>query len=553
MEKKKEQVLIRQFKEMLEELDPCMDDFLYVLDYKNDYYCISPSAVERFHIPSSQFHDVNNILRSLVYEQDFQSLSEDLDMVFNRKKDFHNMQYRWLDKEGNPIWINCRGRVILDDEENPEYLVGCINEIGKKPKADNVSGLLGEFSLQTEMKNIGHCDGFVLRIGIDDFKDINENKGIDYGDMILRKTAECISAVVAPEQKLYRIVADEFMVVDFCGEDAEDAEILYDTIKAKINCFIEEIGYEVFYTVSGGVLQFCDVEDQSYLNLMKLSGFALCEAKKGGKNKLYRYVEQDYLNYLREKELLQILRRCVKNNFEGFETYFQPIMNTKGNEMFGAETLLRFCTEETGMVSPVKFIPLLEESGLIIPVGKWVLDQAMQACRRIQEKMPDFKASVNLSYIQVMKSNVLNEIVEGMERYGLKKGSVIIEITESGFLESNMNLIHFCEGLKMHGIPIALDDFGTGYSNFHYLYNLNPSTIKIDRSFTLKALNSDYEFNLLRHMVEMAHSINLTLCIEGIETGQELGRICEIRPDYIQGYYYGKPCPLETFIKKFVK
>ena len=213
---------------------------------------------------------------------------------------------------------------------------------------------------------------------------------------------------------------------------------------------------------------------------------------------------------------------------------------------------MRFWTEETGAVSPVEFIPLLEESGLIIPVGKWILHQAMDACSKIRKTMPEFRISVNLSYIQVLKSNVLGEILSGMEKYDLDPGSIIIELTESGFLESDHNFIGFCQGLRENGILLALDDFGTGYSNFHYLYNLSPNTIKIDRSFTLKALNNDYEFNLLQHMVDMTHSIDLKLCIEGIETQQELQKISKMGPDYIQGYYFGKPCALPKFLEDHI-
>ena len=177
----------------------------------------------------------------------------------------------------------------------------------------------------------------------------------------------------------------------------------------------------------------------------------------------------------------------------------------------------------------------------------------MAACSKIQQYIPDFRVSVNLSYIQVLRSNVLNEILDGVSHYNLKKGSILIELTESGFLESNANFISFCDGLRKHEIPLALDDFGTGYSNFHYLYNLSPNTIKIDRSFTLKALNNDYEYNLLKYVVDMTHSIDLKLCIEGIETKTELDKICEMKPDYIQGYYFGKPCALEQFLDDFIE
>lgn len=554
MEENLNRVSISQFENIISILNPCMDDYIYILDFKNDFYCISENALERFPIPGSRMQNATDQFPKFVYADDLDLLNEDIDMILKKEKDFHNLQYRWVDKDGKVIWINCRGRILKDIEGNPEFLIGCINEIGKKSKADNVSGLLGDISLQNELrtKTKERLEGFILRIGIDNFKEINENKGIGYGDMILRKTAECIQKVASKKQKVYRMVADEFIIIDY-KESVEEAQWLYKRIRERIDMFIEENGYEVFYTISAGIVNLSDITNQSYENLMKLSEFSLSKAKECGKNTYYVYVKGDYHAFLHKKDLIRIMRRAVNHNFEGFETYFQPIMDIKKNRLSGAETLLRFKTEETGMISPGEFIPLLEESGLIIPVGKWVLHQAMAACSQIQKIIPDFRISVNVSYIQVLKSDVLGEITEAIATYGLPKGSVVMELTESGFLESDSNFINFCEGLKNNGIPLALDDFGTGYSNFHYLYNLNPHTIKIDRSFTLKALNSDYEYNLLQHMVEMTHSIDLKLCIEGIETKEELDRICEISPDYIQGFYFGKPSPLGTFLKEYVE
>ena len=195
---------------------------------------------------------------------------------------------------------------------------------------------------------------------------------------------------------------------------------------------------------------------------------------------------------------------------------------------------------------------MLEESGLIIPVGRWILYRALEACKEIQKVIPGFRVSVNVSYVQVLRSNILEDIIEGIKKYELAPSSLLIELTESGFLEENTNFIRFCEGLKEYGIPLALDDFGTGYSNFHYLSHLTPHTIKIDRSFTLKALKNDYEFGLLQHMADMTHSIDSKFCIEGIETKEELTKICKMGPDYIQGYYFGKPCAYESFVEAHV-
>ena len=554
MEEKKRETTFNQIKQVINILSPCVDNYLYVLDIKNDVYYISANALERFPIQEQEFQNVFETLKKFVYPSDIGILQADLMQMLRREKDFHNLQYRWLNKEGNAVWINCRGSVICDEDGEYKFLVGSINEIGEKQKADNVSGLLGESSLQEEINSqkTKHNSGFMLRIGIDNFKEINENIGMDYGDMVLRKTAECIAEVISPSQKLYRIVADEFVILDFSKKGAVEAQKLFNKIRWKVSLFIEENQYEVFFTLSAGVLDFTEVKMESYTDLMKWAEFSLNEAKNRGKNTSYEFNEKDYQGFLRHRQLIQIMRQSVNHNFKGFEAYFQPIVDIKEGRIVNAETLLRFHTEETGMVSPGEFIPLLEESGLIIPVGKWVLHQAMKACREIQKTIPDFRVSVNLSYIQVLKSNVLDEILRSVKRYGLKPGSIVIELTESGFWEADGNFIGFCNGLKENGIPLALDDFGTGYSNFHYLYNLSPNTIKIDRSFTLKALKSSYEFNLLQHMVDMTHSINLKLCIEGIETEEELKKICEMGPDYIQGYYFGKPCPIKQFLNDFV-
>ncbi len=545
-----------QFKNIIQMIDPCMDDYLYIFDLWNDYYCISPSAAERFRIPDYQFYNAGYYFDKLIHPADAAALFADLELVKSNQRPFHNMEYRWLDKDGNPVWINCRGRVTYDAEGKPEFLVGCINEIGQKQRADNVSGALGETSLKRVFDQYSgeRLNGFILRLGIDNFKEINENRGIDYGDMILRKTAECIEQALTEGQRFYRIVADEFIVLDLAEAHGElEASQLYKQIRAFLDTFIEQNSYEVFYTISAGILPLSVVHHQDYVNLMKLSEFALNEAKERGKNQHYVYEKVDYQMFLHKRKLIKTMRQAVNNEYAGFEAYFQPIVDINRKRLIGAETLLRFHSEEFGLISPVEFIPLLEESGLIIPVGKWVLEQALAACSKIQKSVPNFRVSVNLSYIQVLKSNVLSEILAGMEKYALKPGSLMIELTESGFLEANANFIKFCEGLHDNGILLALDDFGTGYSNFHYLYNLNPDTIKIDRSFTVKALNNEYEYNLLHHMVDMTNSIDLKLCIEGIETDEELSRICEMSPDYIQGYYFGKPCPYEAFLENHIE
>lgn len=569
-----------QMEYIVELFNPCMDDYLYVFDLQKDCYKISKHATERFLLPGDNFDDAAKAHHTFVYSEDQSRLDDEFRRIMSGEIVFHNMHYRWLDRAGKPVWINCRGRVLNDADGKPHFLVGCINEIGQKQKADNVSGLLGESSLSAYVEQFedGLPDGFFLRIGIDDFRDINGDFGMEYGDYILKSTADCIAENIKPSQRLYRILADEFMVVDFSGGDMEAATELYKNIRKSLDTFIEENGYKSVFTISAGAVDTAKTSG-TYENIMKLSEYALNTAKEQGKNRCYIYMQEDYDVFLRKKQITRQLHHAVNHVFEGFETYYQPIVDTKTRRLVGAEALMRFsmpercedgetkkeavCVGEDGhdadekvhweRISPVEFIPLLEETGLIIPAGKWMLHQAISTCSRWQKYIPNFRININLSYVQVMKSRVLTEILTALRLYGLEPSAVGIELTESGYLDTNTHFQKLWDGLKKNGVLVILDDFGTGYSNLHCLGDLRPNYIKIDRSFTLKALNNQYEHDLMTQIITMTHKLDLTICVEGIETEDEFAKISELDPDYIQGFLFGKPQPAEEFYENLIK
>lgn len=569
-----------QMEYIVELFNPCMDDYLYVFDLQKDCYKISKHATERFLLPGDNFDDAAKAHHTFVYSEDQSRLDDEFRRIMSGEIVFHNMHYRWLDRAGKPVWINCRGRVLNNADGKPHFLVGCINEIGQKQKADNVSGLLGESSLSAYVEQFedGLPDGFFLRIGIDDFRDINGDFGMEYGDYILKSTADCIAENIKPSQRLYRILADEFMVVDFSGGDMEAATELYKNIRKSLDTFIEENGYKSVFTISAGAVDTAKTSG-TYENIMKLSEYALNTAKEQGKNRCYIYMQEDYDVFLRKKQITRQLHHAVNHGFEGFETYYQPIVDTKTRRLVGAEALMRFsmpercedgetkkeavCVGEDGhdadekvhweRISPVEFIPLLEETGLIIPAGKWMLHQAISTCSRWQKYIPNFRININLSYVQVMKSRVLTEILTALRLYGLEPSAVGIELTESGYLDTNTHFQKLWDGLKKNGVLVILDDFGTGYSNLHCLGDLRPNYIKIDRSFTLKALNNQYEHDLMTQIITMTHKLDLTICVEGIETEDEFAKISELDPDYIQGFLFGKPQPAEEFYENLIK
>ena len=546
----------KQIEDAIRILNPCMNDYLYVFDLKEDYYVISKHATERFILPSDKFYNATKKHEDFVYPEDISMLGKEIEQIKAGKKKFHDMKYRWLDKHNNPVWINCRGSVLFDENTQPHYLVGCINEIGVKPEADNVSGLLGEYALDRYIKDT--CtdnipDGFIIRMSIDNFSTINADFGMSYGDFILKRTAECILESIKPTQKLFKAGSDEFIIVDFNGSSINEAVDIYKQCKKHINNFIENNRYN---TLSAGIINTRDItlEEENYV---KLSEFALKTAKDNGRNNYYIYSKTDYDSYKRKLYISKALHNAVNEDFKGFQVFYQPVVDASTYMLTGAEALMRFSIKKEGVdeceyISPVEFIPVLEETGLIIPAGRWILEQSAKQCSIWNEHVKDFRVNINVSYIQVMKSDVFSDIMSVIDKYSLQPSCIGIELTESGYLDSSTHFNHLWRKLKDNGVYVILDDFGTGYSNLHCLSDLKPNYIKIDRTFTLKALRNKYDYELMTYIIDMAHSLGLKLCIEGVETSDDLRQLREPGADYIQGYLFGKPYPAVEFEKRYV-
>lgn len=554
--KKKSQYEFEEICLMIDEFASCMDDYLYCFDVSKDRYYISENALERFAISSRLFSNVMDTLRKFVYEEDMSALEEDLNKMVAGEKEEHNIEYRWTGKNGEPIWINCRGRIIKGEDGKPKFMIGCVNEIGKSRKADNISGLREAAAVSHMLESFARIAtrGFVLHIGIDDFKIVNERFGHEYGNYILKGVADCISKALNVGDEVYHVVSDEFLVVSYLTDDEAEQKKLYDRIRRNVDMFIESNHYKSVFTISGGVLSCKNLSGLEYSEMIKLSQFALSQAKAFGKNQVYFFREEDYKSFLRRRVILSTMRESVASSYEGFEVFFQPIIKDSGDEKpHSAEALLRYTLPDGQKISPLEFIPLLEDSGLIIPVGKWVLKKAMDFCQKVQKKIPGFSVNVNVSYVQVLKSSFIIEFVKTLQEYGMTPSSITIELTESGQLDDTTQLHRVWQNLRQFGVTVALDDFGTGYSNLMNISDITPNVVKLDRGFTSKALNNKFEKTLMESIINLVHSLGLKICVEGVETEEELKYIRELGPDFIQGYYYGKPCPEEEFLIKFCK
>ncbi len=542
---------------LLEIIAKCMDDYLYVYDLQNNTIEFSESAVNRFKISDNVMNNFTNDVLQLVYEEDRKMLQEHLTAIYEGKEKVHNLHHRWLDKEDMPVWINCRGIVVDDSQGNAQYLVGCMKETGNQRRADNVTGLLGgpEFNAYMRSQKTHISKGFLMHIGIDDFGAINSSRGAAYGNYILKGVADCIKECLSDKQKIYHLVADQYVIVDLEHSSEEYAAELKKMIDARLYKFIVSEKYEAVFSISVGVVDAATACDEGYEECRKKFAFVLKKAKKMGKNGFYIFDENDYESFLRTGRIVAALRNSVVNGFNGFEVYYQPIVDCSSERIIGAEALMRFSMtseEGTETVSPVDFIPLLEETGLIIPAGRYILDEAAKTCCEIQQYIPDFKMNINVSYVQIMHGNVERDILDVIKKYDLQPDSICIEMTESGFMDMTPVFCRFRKVLDENHICFVIDDFGTGYSNFHCIRDMNPSYVKMDKDFTAKAMNNARDFELYKNIIPMVHSINVSICAEGIEKKEWCQKMKEMQVDYLQGYFYGRPCAKEQFVQQVV-
>lgn len=541
---------------LLEIIAECMDDYLYVLDLQNNKMEISQSALDRFMISETYMRNAKQEIMSAVYEEDRAMFEKHMQAVMDGKEKVHDIHYRWLDKNGLPVWVNCRGVVIDDEDGKLGYLVGCLNETGNQRRADNVTGLLGgmEFCdyLRSQKKPV--TTGFLMYIGIDDFAAVNGTHGSNYGDYVLKSVADCMKECLSGNQRLYHLIADQYVIVDLDSTSMDDAIQLKKRIGEKIDEFIISEKYEVVFSASAGVIDASTVAE-GYEECRKKFEFSLKKAKRMGKNNIYFYRQEDYEKFQRNGRIISALRSSIANGCEGFEVYYQPIVDCVSGRVIGAEALMRYTmvTEEgKEWLSPVEFIPLLEKTGLIIPAGRFVLNEAAKMCREIQQYIPEFKVNVNISYYQIEHGKIADKILAAVNDNGLAPEHICIEMTESGFMDMTPAFCKFRKVLEENGIQFVIDDFGTGYSNLHCISDMNPGYVKMDKDFTAKAMSCERDYELFKKIIEMVHSIGIRICVEGIEEEDWHLKMKELQADYLQGYFFGKPCEKKKFMEEFV-
>lgn len=394
----------------------------------------------------------------------------------------------------------------------------------------------------------------VIAMDLDHFKDINDSMGHNIGDAILRGVGKRLRAALPETAVVARSGEDEFAITMPLTPDINSARELADKIAGVVRSEPFKVFNESFQVrASIGVSTFPDDAidpDQ----VLKNADIALNRAKEEGRDTVKEYSE-DFDRAVQQRfQMLRDLRDAMEA--KELQLYFQPQFNLNDGTIIGAEALLRWFKKDNSknggtFISPAEFVPIAEQSGLIVPIGEWVLRHSCEVAAAWAKSGHDIRVAVNVSGAQFYQSDLVNYVSQVLRDSGLKPSSLELEVTESVFMDDIQHTIETLQQLHALGVELAIDDFGTGYSSLSYLRQFPIDRLKIDQSFIRNALNNHDDAAIARTIVRLGHSLNLKVIAEGVETKEHEAFLMEEKCDEVQGFRYSRPIPLLDF-NKFV-
>lgn len=549
----------KPIREIVSFLEFCTDYFVFIYDIDGDVFSISNEALTKFNFPSGRFTDALKQIIVLVREDERPLLIHTIDTISSSVPVSRIDIYHLTDRNGSSIPMRFRERLILAEGTGSRVLVGCIEPV-EQPVFDELTGLEPEkqaaLDYRAAFAKRQQLSGFLMKVDIDNFTSFNESEGFETGDKILGIMSEACRKQCTDGTKVYQTAGRKFLLMNLQRGTADTIRHIYSNLKQEIQDAEYALSYKYMFTISaGGIALYKDKSDLS--EILKKLTFSLDTAKQHGKNNLYLFNAGEYNSHLDELELENSLRVSAKQNFSGFRLFYQPVIDARemlgakdgnpGKCIIGAEALLRWESKKTGLAGADYIVPILERSSLIVPVGRWILMTACAQCAAWNKIFPDFHISINISYVQMKKTNLVDEVQVALEKTHVIPHNIILELTESGHIDSSIIQKTISE-LAALGVQIDIDDFGTGYSNLRYIQDMHANTLKLDYTFIHKAVTGDgKDQKIIEDITKMAHDLGMRVCMEGIESHGDVEKLGYIQPDKFQGFLFGRPVSADRF------
>lgn len=475
-----------------------------------------------------------------------------VEVCFEEKGNWYDLFYK------NITWVD--GRQVLmcsiyDVTEKKMYQ----RKIERQAYTDFLTGLFNraccERDLAKYVDTAKHMEreGAVLYLDLDDFKHINDSLGHQYGDVLLKSIANGMRSVQGIQNSCYRMGGDEFVII-VPPERYGMLDQIVEGVRAIFGrpWFLKNADY--YCTMSMGIVHF-PTEGEAVQELIRKADIAMYEAKRSGKNRVAVYDRNIKSDSDKRLDMEKNMRDAATCGCKEFEVYYQPIIDIQENNICtGAEALIRWNSAEMGLISPADFIPLAEYLGLINPIGSHVLAEACKACKSWNDRgYPQYKVNVNLSVVQLQQPDIVKDISDIVHETGINPHNLTLEVTEGLAINDLERMKQILAQIKELGVRIALDDFGTGYSSLSHIRELPFDVIKVDQSFVRDLAEDTYSKSFIKMVSDLADAIDVSICVEGIETRQQYKVLEGMKVRMIQGYYFDKPMPRAAFEEKYVK
>ena len=466
-------------------------------------------------------------------------------------------------KDGSIMYVSSNAQYCFDEDGEIIGIEGTTRDITERKQTEQHLRYLVNYDALTKLPNrtlfrdrLEHAMAYARRynhlvvlmfLDVDRFKAINDSLGHLVGDQLLQAVSERLRSCAREGDTVARLGGDEFAIVMEGIVDISDADIAAKKVlRAMSKSFILE-GHDMFVTASIGVTVYPSDSDDIE-SLIRNADTAMYRAKQAGRNN-YQFYTEDMNTRAIESLLLQNNLRKALDNQE-FLLYYQPQINLTSGEMIGMEALIRWQHPELGLLSPKQFISIAEETGLIIPIGEWVLRKVCLQLKEWQSRgLPLFRVSVNLSACQFKQRNLVGIISEIIEETGVDPSYIELEITEGVLVDDEEKAIDILHKLKKLGMQISIDDFGTGYSSLSYLKRFPINTLKIDKSFIRDISTNADDAAIAEAIIALGHSLRLKVIAEGVETLEQLEFLSPRGCDEVQGFYFSEPLPELTIVE----
>jgi diguanylate cyclase (GGDEF)-like protein/PAS domain S-box-containing protein len=490
---------------------------------------------------------------------------DDRERVLNARRERalaggYDLEYRIVNAQGEVRWVNDRAFPICDADGRTTRIAGIASDITESRQAQERLAHLAHYDQLTNLPNRGvfyerltHCILQAARhhwivgvmfVDLDRFKAVNDTMGHSTGDGLLRQLAGRLVECVRREDTVSRLSGDEFAIVLARLADADDAGLVAAKILRRLKTPFDVAGVEVVVSASIGITLYPGDADNAD-DLMRNADVAMYSAKTRGRDNFQFYTAEMNERALNKMQLESRLRGALER--KEFVLHFQPKIMLESGNICGFEALIRWQPPGDALVAPGVFIPVLEETGLITPVGEWVVQAA---CEQIVAwrgaGLTPVPVAINLSARQLRHAGFSDAVERTLERYGVEPSLLEVEITESSLMENPEEAQIALSELKAIGVTLAIDDFGTGYSSLAYLKRFPFDTLKIDRSFVRDIPADADDATIARTIIALAHSLSLEVVAEGVETEEQLAFLLVNRCDHGQGYLFAKPVPGEA-------